>query len=173
MTISGRKSENGDGRFNMPDGEVFTSVVENSTSGFITYTYPAIYLGMEFHNLKLEFAGGKVIKASADKGQADLNKILDMDSGAKRIGELGIGNNFQITKFTKDILFDEKIGGSIHLALGKGYKETGSKNESALHWDMIKDLRKTASDKSLASQGGELWFDDKLVQKDGKWLIKF
>ena len=173
MTISGRKSENGDGRFNMPDGEVFTSVVENSTSGFITYTYPAIYLGKEFHNIKLEFAGGKVIKASADKGQADLNKILDMDSGAKRIGELGIGNNFQITKFTKDILFDEKIGGSIHLALGKGYKETGSKNESALHWDMIKDLRKTASDKSLASQGGELWFDDKLVQKDGKWLIKF
>ena len=173
MTISGRKSENGDGRFNMPDGEVFTSVVENSTSGFITYTFPAIYLGKEFHNIKLEFADGKVIKASADKGQADLNKILDMDSGAKRIGELGIGNNFQITKFTKDILFDEKIGGSIHLALGKGYKETGSKNESALHWDMIKDLRKTASDKSLASQGGELWFDDKLVQKDGKWLIKF
>ena len=173
MTISGRKSENGDGRFNMPDGEVFTSVVENSTSGFITYTFPAIYLGKEFHNIKLEFAGGKVIKASADKGQADLTKILDMDSGAKRIGELGIGNNFQITKFTKDILFDEKIGGSIHLALGKGYKETGSKNESALHWDMIKDLRKTASDKSLASQGGELWFDDKLVQKDGKWLIKF
>src|SRR3990167_5881447 len=162
MTISGRKSENGDGRFNMPDGEVFTSVVENSTSGFITYTYPAIYLGKEFHNIKLEFAGGKVIKASADKGQADLNKILDMDSGAKRIGELGIGNNFQISKFTKDILFDEKIGGSIHLALGKGYKDTGSKNESGLHWDMIKDLR----------AGGEMRWDDKLVQRNGRWLIK-
>ena len=86
-----------------------------------------------------------------------------MDDGARIIGELGIGNNFKISKFTKNILFDEKIGGSIHLALGNGYKETGSKNESALHWDMIKDLRK----------GGELWFDEELVQKDGKWLIRF
>ncbi len=85
-----------------------------------------------------------------------------MDKGTRTIGELGIGNNFAINKFTKDILFDEKLGGSIHLALGNGYKETGSRNVSALHWDMIKDLRSS----------GELWFDDKLVQKNGKWLIK-
>ena len=85
-----------------------------------------------------------------------------MDAGARTLGELGIGNNYAINKFTKDILFDEKIGGSIHLALGRGYKENGSKNESGLHWDMIKDLR----------LGGELWFDGKLVQKNGKWLIK-
>lgn len=163
MSIKGRKAENGDGHFNMPDGEVFTSVVENSTTGFITYTYPALYLGKEFHKVRLEFKGGKVTKATADKGEEDLNKILDVDSGGRIIGELGLGNNFAIKKFTKDILFDEKIGGSIHLALGKGYKETGSKNESALHWDMIKDLR----------QGGELWFDNKMVQKNGRWLLKF
>jgi aminopeptidase len=158
----GRKAENAGGIHNMPDGEIFTSVVENKADGFITYTYPAVYMGKEFHKVRLEFKSGKVVKASAEKGERDLNRILDMDSGARTIGELGIGNNYAIKKFTKDILFDEKIGGSIHLALGKGYKETGSKNESALHWDMIKDLRR----------GGELWFDNKLVQKNGKWLIK-
>jgi aminopeptidase len=169
----GRNSENAGGKYNMPDGEVFTSVIENQANGFIAYTYPAVYMGREFHNVKLEFKDGKVVKATADKGEKDLNKILDMDKGSRTLGELGIGNNFQITRFTKDILFDEKIGGSIHLALGKGYKETGSKNESGLHWDMIKDLRKASrSGKASGPEGGELWFDDKLVQKDGKWLVK-
>lgn len=157
-----RTAINAGGEHNMPDGEVFTSVVESQADGYITYTYPALYMGREFSNVRLEFKDGRVSNALADKRQDDLNKILDMDKGARILGELGIGNNFEITKFTKDILFDEKIGGSIHLALGKGYKETDSKNESGLHWDMIKDLRK----------GGELWFDNKLVQKDGKWLIK-
>ena len=119
-------------------------------------------MGREYVDVRLEFKKGKVVKATASKGEKELNDILSMDEGAKRIGELGIGNNFEIDRFTKSILFDEKIGGTIHLALGKGYKETGSKNISALHWDMIKDLRR----------GGELWFDDKLVQKEGKWLIK-
>ena len=160
---AGRGAVNAGGENNMPDGEVFTSVVENEADGFITYSYPAIYMGKEFHNVRLEFKKGKVVKVSADKGENDLNKILGMDGGSRTLGELGIGNNYAIKCFTKDILFDEKIGGSIHLALGKGYKETGSKNESALHWDMIMDLR----------QEGELWFDDKLVQKDGKWLLKF
>ena len=108
----------------------------------------------------MEFKNGKVVKATAEKGERDLNKILDTDKGARYLGELGIGNNYQISKFTKDILFDEKIGGTVHLALGKGYKDTLSKNKSAIHWDMIKDLRR----------GGELWFDSKLVQKNGKWL---
>lgn len=161
LSIKGRKAINAGGENNMPDGEVFTSVVEDSANGHIRYTYPAVYMGREFHNLSLEFKKGKVIKASASKGESDLNKILDMDQGARFIGELGIGNNFKITRFTKGILFDEKIGGSIHIALGKGFKETLSKNKSALHWDMIKDLRK----------GGELWFDKRLVQKNGKWLI--
>lgn len=159
---TGRKAVNAGGENNIPDGEVFTSVVENLADGFITYTYPAVYLGKEFHKVRLEFKNGRVIKAIAEKGEKDLNRILDVDYGARTIGELGIGNNYAIKKFTKDILFDEKIGGSIHLALGQGYKETGSKNESALHWDMIRDLR----------IGGELWFDDRLVQKNGKWLIK-
>ncbi|OGM38634.1 hypothetical protein A3F01_02680, partial [Candidatus Woesebacteria bacterium RIFCSPHIGHO2_12_FULL_38_11] len=162
ISKKGRSSENGDGRFNMPDGEVFTSAVENSANGFIAYTYPALYLGKEFHNVRLEFKDGKVVKASAEKNEEALNKILDVDRGGRFVGELGIGNNFAISRFTKDILFDEKIGGSIHIALGSGYKETGSKNVSALHWDMIKDLRR----------GGELWFDDKLVQRNGKWLVK-
>lgn len=162
LGIAGRRAENAGGEYNMPDGEVFTSVVENQANGYITYSYPALYSGKEFHDIRLEFKGGKVVKASASKGQNDLNNILDTDKGARRIGELGIGNNYKINRFTKDILFDEKIGGSIHIALGSGYKETLSKNTSAIHWDMIKDLRK----------GGEIWFDDKLVQRNGKWLLK-
>jgi aminopeptidase len=161
LSIKGRKAENAGGNYNMPDGEVFTSAVENSVNGYITYTFPALYMGREFTNVRLEFKNGKVVKAQADKNSADLNKILDMDRGARFVGELGIGNNYAIKRFTKNILFDEKIGGTIHLALGKGYKSTLSKNTSALHWDMIKDLR----------IGGELWFDDKLVQKNGKWKI--
>lgn len=158
----GRTAVNAGGEYNMPDGEVFTSVLENRVDGVIAFTYPAIYGGREFDGVRLEFKNGKVTKATAEKGELELNKILSTDKGAKSIGELGIGNNFQIDRFTKDILFDEKIGGTIHLALGRGYKETGSKNESAIHWDMIKDLR----------EGGELWFDNRLVQKNGKWLVK-
>lgn len=160
MSIAGRTAENCAGEHNMPDGEVFTSVVENSANGHIAYTYPALYLGREYHDIRIEFKSGKAVSATASKGEGDLNKILDMDKGARFIGELGFGNNYKIKRFTKDILFDEKIGGSIHIALGKGYKETGSKNISALHWDMIKDLRK----------GGEIMFDNKLIQKNGKWV---
>jgi aminopeptidase len=161
LNISKRKAVNCAGEYNMPDGEIYTSVVEDSADGYITYTFPAIYQGREFHNVRLEFKKGKVVNATAEKGEKDLNKILNTDRGARYIGELGIGNNFKIQKFTKDILFDEKIGGTVHLALGKGFKETLSKNKSAIHWDMIKDLR----------QDGKLWFDDELVQRNGKWLI--
>ncbi len=162
FSIKGRKAENAGGNFNMPDGEVFTSVIEDSARGFISYSFPALYLGREFNSVYLEFKNGKVIKAKAEKNENDLNKILDMDRGARFIGEFGIGNNYAIQKFTKDILFDEKIGGTIHIALGRGYKTTLSMNVSALHWDMIKDLR---------SRNGELWFDKKLVQRSGKWKI--
>ena len=162
FSIRSRNAINAFGTHNMPDGEVFTSVIEDSTNGFITFTYPALQLGKEFHDVRLEFKNGSVTKAIASKGEGDLNGILDTDKGSKIIGEFGVGNNFQIDRFTKDGLFDEKIGGTIHLALGFGYLETKSKNVSALHWDMIKDLR----------QEGELWFDDKLVQKNGKWLIR-
>lgn len=168
MSIAGRKTESDAGEHNMPGGEVFTSVVENSTEGYITFTYPALYYGREFHEVRLEFKSGKAVKAQASKNEEALNKILDMDAGARRLGELGIGNNYKITRFTKDILFDEKIGGSVHMALGKGYKETLSKNKSALHWDMIKDLRPPAG---RAGEGGEIWLDGKLMQKDGDWVV--
>ena len=161
LGIAGRKAENAGGKYNMPDGEVFTSVVEDQANGFITFSYPALYLGREYSDVRLEFKNGKVVKATASKGEKDLQKILNTDKGARIIGELGLGNNYKITRFTKDILFDEKIGGSIHLALGRGYKETLSKNESAIHWDMIKDLRRV----------GQIFFDNKLVQRNGKWLI--
>jgi aminopeptidase len=160
INIAGRNSEACSGEFNMPDGEVFTSAVENSAEGYIHYTYPAIYRGNEVSDIKLWFEKGKVVKAKASKGQKFLDSMLGMDKGARYIGELGIGNNFHIDRFIKNILYDEKIGGSIHIALGRGYKKTGSKNDSALHWDMIKDLRK----------GGRLFLDDKIVQKNGKWL---
>mgnify|MGYP001558382836 CR=1 FL=1 len=162
LDITGRKAINAGGENNMPDGEVFTSVNEVKSEGLITFSFPALYFGREFHNVSLEFKKGRVSKAKASKGEEDLNQILDMDKGARRIGELGIGNNFAIRTFSKNILFDEKIGGTVHIALGQGYKETLSKNISGLHWDMIKDLR----------ESGELWFDGKLVQKNGKWLIK-
>ena len=161
LLIKGRKVVPDNGEMNMPGGEVFTSVVENSTSGHIHFTYPAIYGGREVTNVKLWFEKGKVVKAKATKGETFLHHMLDMDSGARFVGELGLGNNFKINRFVKNILFDEKIGGTIHLALGRSYEETYGKNESALHWDMIKDLR----------QGGSLYLDDKRIQKDGKWII--
>lgn len=161
MSIKGRTVISAAGEFNMPDGEIFTSVIEDSPEGQIHYTYPVIYHGREVTNVRLAFKEGKVVKATADKGEDFLQHMLEMDKGARYIGELGMGNNYHIDRFTKNILYDEKIGGSIHLALGRSYTETKGKNVSALHWDMIKDLR----------HGGELYLDGKLVQKDGKWLI--
>lgn len=149
------------GNYNLPDGEVFTAPVEDSVNGQIQYTYPAIYAGQEVDGVCLTFKNGKVVKASATKNYALLKAMIDSDKGARTLGEFGIGTNYKITKFVKNILFDEKIGGTIHLALGSTYPETGGKNSSAIHWDMLLDLRK----------GGELYVDGKLIQKDGKFLI--
>ncbi len=161
LSIEGRKAEESSGEYNMPDGEVFTSVVEDSTEGQIYFSFPAIYYGIAVNDVRLEFKRGKVVKATASSNEDHLNKILDTDEGARIIGELGIGNNFSISQFSSNILCDEKIGGTVHLALGNGYSETLSKNESAIHWDMVKDLRTE----------GELYFDEKLVQKNGEWMI--
>jgi len=161
MRIKGRKFIVGRGDFNMPDGEIFTGPIETSAEGKIYYEFPAIHGSREVSGVRLRFEGGKVVKASAEKNQGYLFSMLESDAGAKRIGELGIGLNYQIQRFFKDILLDEKIGGSIHLALGRSYPETGGRNQSAIHWDMIKDLRK----------GGALYLDGKLVQKNGKYLI--
>lgn len=159
LSIAGRTAVSAHGENNIPDGEVFTSVVEGSVEGHISYSFPAIYGGREVDGIKLWFKKGEVIKAIAKKGEEFLVKMLATDQGAKFVGELGIGNNYQIKRFVKSILFDEKIGGTVHLALGKGYKETGSKNKSVIHWDMILDLR----------HGGELYLDGNLIQKDGVW----
>lgn len=162
FSIKGRPAKTCAGNFNMPDGEVFTSVVEDSTEGYIRYTYPIIKDGREVDDVQLWFSKGKVIKAKAKKNEHFLKETLKTDKGSITIGEFGVGFNYGIKKFIKNILFDEKIGGTIHLALGQGYEETLSKNKSAIHWDMIKDLRK----------GGEVYFDGKLIQKDGKFTFK-
>ncbi|PIN86549.1 aminopeptidase [Candidatus Woesearchaeota archaeon CG10_big_fil_rev_8_21_14_0_10_44_13] len=159
FSIKGKKAKECAGTRNMPDGEVFTEPVKHSVNGYIRYSFPAIKGGREVDGIRLEFRNGKVVKATAEKNENYLNTMIKMDPGASYIGEFGIGLNYGIKRFVKQILFDEKIGGTIHFALGRAYKETGGENKSALHWDMIKDMR----------NGGEVYFDDKLVMKNGKW----
>ncbi len=160
MSVKGRVFINSSGHHNMPCGEIFTGPVEDSAEGFIKYTYPVCHAGREVDGIRLVFRKGKVVEATAEKNEKFLKTMLAMDPGALRLGELGIGTNYGIDRFIKNILFDEKIGGSIHLALGQSYSETGGRNQSALHWDMIKDLR----------HGGALYVDGKLFQKNGKFV---
>ena len=161
MSVKGRRFVSSFGSHNMPDGEIFTGPVETTAEGRIRYTYPVCYRGKEVHDVRLEFEKGKVVKATAAKNQEFLRTMLASDEGAVRLGELGIGTNYGIARFIKNILFDEKIGGSIHLALGRSYAETGGKNQSAIHWDMICDLR----------QGGRIEVDGKVLQADGKFRL--
>lgn len=146
LKVGGRTWINCDGHENFPDGEIFTGPVEDSVTGQIRFTYPACIYGREVEDVRLEFKGGKVVRATAGKNEAFLLQMLDTDEGARYVGEFAFGTNPGIQRFTKNTLFDEKIGGTIHLALGKGYPESGSKNTSAIHWDMVCDLR----------QGGEV-----------------
>ena len=162
FSLAGRKSIKCDGKRNVPDGEVFIAPVEKSTEGYIAYSYPAIKGGREVDGIRLEFKKGKVVKATATKNEEYLKQMINVDKGAKYLGEFGVGMNYNITKFVKQILFDEKIGGTIHLALGMAYKEGGGKNESAIHWDMIKDLR----------HGGSIYIDGKCIQRNGKFTFK-
>jgi len=161
LNISGRKFINCDGNHNMPDGEVFTAPVESSAEGHVYFSYPAIEAGHEVTGIRLWFKEGKVVKATAEKNEEFLLKTLDTDVGSRYLGEFAIGTNDGITQFTREILFDEKIGGSFHMALGAGYPETGAKNESAIHWDMVCDLR----------NGGEIWVDGRILYKNGKFVI--
>lgn len=160
FSIKGRKGIKCDGKRNMPDGEVFCAPVDDSAEGYIKYTYPAIYGGREVSGIFLRFHNGKVVEAKAEKGEEFLKEMIATDSGSCRLGEFGIGVNYGIQKFIKQILFDEKIYGTIHLALGMAYPEGGGKNKSAVHWDMIKDLRK----------GGKIIIDGKIIQENGKFL---
>ncbi len=161
LSIKGRKAIPCCGHRNMPDGEVFLSRVENSAEGHIFYEMPAIYQGREVTGIRLGFKKGKVVEASADKNEDFLISMLDTDKGGRYLGELGIAVNYGIKNFSKDILFDEKIGGTVHLAVGRSYVEAGGKNKSAIHWDMIKDLRKK----------GALYLDGKLIQKNGRFCF--
>src|ERR671936_2358642 len=144
----------------MPDGEVFTSPLETETEGEIRYTFPAIYHGREVEDIRLRFERGRVVAAEAARGDDYLRSLLDMDEGARVLGELAFGLNYEIDRFTRNILFDEKIGGTMHLALGMGFANLGGLNRSALHLDLICDLR----------EHGEVYADGELVWRSGHFL---
>lgn len=161
LSVKGRKFLNACGTSNMPDGEIFTGPVENSVNGWVRFTYPAIYNSVAVEGIELTLSNGRVETAKADKNSDYLLKMLETDAGARYLGEFAIGTNFEINKFTGQILFDEKIGGSFHMAVGAGYPETGSKNKSAIHWDMICDLRKDS----------EILVDGDLFYKNGAFVF--
>lgn len=160
VSVAGRTWINCAGTENFPDGEVFTGPVENSAEGTISYSFPGSHGGREVNDIQLSFKKGLVVKATASKGEEFLRSMLAMDPGAKRLGEFAFGTNYGVKQYTKNTLFDEKIGGTIHLAVGSGYPETGSKNKSSLHWDMVCDLRKN----------GEVYADDELLYKNGRFV---
>ncbi len=162
LSVKGRTFMNSFGTFNMPDGEIYTGPVEDSVNGWVKFTYPANYGGTSVEGAELTFSNGRVTTAKADKNQDFLLKTLDTDAGSRSLGEFAIGTNFDIQQFTGNILFDEKIGGSFHMALGAGYPETGSKNKSAIHWDMICDMRKDS----------EILVDGELFYKDGQFVFE-
>ena len=164
LSIADRTFINSDGKRNFPSGEFFTGPVEDSLEGTIRFTVPSIYRGRPVQDIRLRFEQGRVVDASAAQGESFLREMLELDGGARYVGEFAFGNNFGITRGIRNILFDEKIGGTIHMALGNSYPETGGKNVSALHWDMICDLRAQVG-------GGEVWVDDALFFKDGRFLI--
>lgn len=159
--VEGRKWISCSGLNNYPDGEVFTSPVENEVNGEIYFDFPQIFRGNEAHGVHLWIKNGQIIKSTAEKGEAFLHAMLDMDEGSKGIGEIAIGTNDEIQEITGNILFDEKIGGSIHMAMGASYPETGGKNISGLHWDMIKGMK----------QEGKIYADDILIYENGKFII--
>ena len=160
VSVAGRTWINAAGEKNFPDGEVFTGPVEDSASGRVRFSFPAIFQSREVDGVELTFERGKVAQARAVKGEDFLRAMLDTDAGARYLGELAFGLNYGIRKFTRNILFDEKIGGTMHMALGIGYPETGSKNTSGLHWDMICDLRADSEVKA----------DGKVIYRNGEFL---
>jgi aminopeptidase len=159
LSIAGRTWINSDGTKNLPDGEIFTGPVETSANGQVQFSFPAVHKGREVEDVRLWFEAGRVVKAAAGKNQAYLEQMLDTDPGARYLGEFAIGTNYHIQHWTRNILFDEKLGGTVHMALGQGYPETGNHNVSGIHWDMICDLR----------PGGEIYADGELFFKDGKF----
>jgi aminopeptidase len=161
LGVAGRKFIASAGKHNMPDGEFFTGPIEDSIEGEVTFHLPAVLRGREVAGVRLRFESGKVVDAGAERGEEYLIKLLDTDNGARSLGELGIGTNYQIDRGTREVLLDEKIGGTIHMALGRSYPETGGVNESAVHEDLVCDLR----------NGGRIEVDGELLQEDGKFVV--
>jgi len=159
--VEGRKWISCSGMNNYPDGEVFTSPVEDGINGHIYFDYPQNYRGNSAQGVYLEIENGKVVNAKAEQGEEFLNAMLNMDDGSRGIGEIAIGTNDEIQEITGNILFDEKIGGAIHMAVGASYPETGGKNVSGLHWDLIKNMK----------NGGKIFADGNLIYENGKFLI--
>ncbi|MFI5401615.1 MAG: aminopeptidase [Planctomycetota bacterium] len=157
--IKGRTWINCDGQNNFPDGEVFTGPIEDATEGVVKYSFPAVHGGREVRDITLRFKAGRVVDASAAHNEEFLTRMLDQDAGARVLGELALGTNYSITEYTKNTLFDEKIGGTFHAALGAAYPESGGKNKSGLHWDMVCELR----------QGGIVRVDGKVITKNGRF----
>src|SRR5688500_1452711 len=159
MSLEGKTWINCDGHENFPDGEVFSGPVIDSVNGQVNFSFPAVHHGREVQDVKLTFRNGKVVDASASKGEDFLVSMLEMDAGSRFLGECAIGTNYDITRYTRNTLFDEKIGGTVHFALGAGYPESGNTNESGLHWDMVVDLR----------NGGSVEVDGVKINVDGKF----
>jgi aminopeptidase len=161
LSVKGRTWINSDGHRNFPSGEIFTGPIEGSAEGQIRCSYPVVTQGREIVDVRLRFKGGKVVDAAAAKNEDYLLQTLETDAGARFLGEFAFGTNTDVTRFTRTILLDEKIGGTVHLAIGSGYPDSGSTNRSAIHWDLICDLR----------QGGTVTVDGELFLKDGRIVI--
>lgn len=163
LSIKDRKWINCSGTENFPDGEVFTCPVEDSAQGHIRFSFPAIYEGREVEDIRLTLEKGKIVKATALRGEDLLKEVMKTDEGSSFLGEVAIGTNYHIQRFSRDILFDEKIGGTCHIAVGRSFPEAGGKNESAIHWDMLCDLK----------NGGQIYADDELIYQNGQFVVQF
>lgn len=161
LSMKDRLWINSDGKRNMPSGEIYTGPVEESVEGWVKFNYPAIREGREVEGVEFEFKEGKVVSAKAQKNEEYLLSQLDSDDGARYLGEFAVGTNYQIQRFTKSILYDEKIGGTLHMAVGAGYPDTGSKNRSQVHWDFICDMRTDS----------EILVDGELFYKNGEFQV--
>ncbi len=160
FSVEGRTWINSDGRSNMPSGEVFSAPIENSVNGKIKFSVPTTYNGSDIDDLELSVKDGEVVQWNASKGKTVLDTVM-ATPGARRFGEVAIGTNYNIQEFTRNILFDEKVGGTVHMALGQSYYQCGGKNDSSVHWDLIANM----------TDGGEIYADDELIYENGKFLI--
>ncbi len=159
--FQGRKWISCHGDLNMPDGEIYTGPIEDSVNGRVAFSYPSLYAGKEVEGIKLAFKDGVVVEASAEKGEDTLLAQLDVDAGARRLGEFAIGTNFGVTQYTGNTLFDEKIGGTIHMALGNSIPDSKGVNESSVHWDIVHGMQ----------NGGEIWIDGELFYRSGEFMV--